>query len=71
MSNIKTVEEARKEASKIVSEDRANFGMRSCWNCNGAHEHLKGAEYVFTCFECGHWYYKGFDITEKDEQETV
>ena len=53
------VEEARKEAEKRF-EQRA---MRSCWNCNPSHEHLKNAEYPFVCFECGNWFYKGFNIT--------
>jgi len=43
--------------------------MRSCWNCNGAHDHLQNATYAFVCFECGRWYYKGVDITLDDEGE--
>jgi len=38
--------------------------LRSCWNCNPAHEGLKDANYVIACFECGHYFYKGEDITE-------
>lgn len=57
------VEEARKEAEKNF-EHRA---MRSCWNCNPTHEHLKEASYPFVCFECGNWFYKGFNITQSDE----
>jgi hypothetical protein len=42
-----------------------NLPNRSCWNCNSAHEHLKKAEYPIECFDCGHIYYKGVDLTEQ------
>jgi hypothetical protein len=57
------LEEARKEAESKLDQ-RA---MRSCWNCNPAHEHLKEAEYPFVCFECGNWFYKGFNITSNPD----
>ena len=35
--------------------------MRSCWYCNGAHEHLMEANYPIHClWGCGGWYLKGF-----------
>lgn len=52
------------EATKILKKDRDNFAMRSCWKCNGAHEHLKECEIPLLCFECGKWYFMGVDITE-------
>lgn len=61
----KEVDKICKEALDILKKDRANFAWRSCWKCNGAHEHLREADYIINCFECGHWYYKGIDITEK------
>jgi hypothetical protein len=39
-----------------------DFQMRSCWNCNPAHEHLKDRGLI-VCFECGHWYLNGVDLT--------
>jgi PHP family Zn ribbon phosphoesterase len=57
------VAQRRQEASAILDKDASNWSMRSCWNCNLAHEHLKQAEYPIRCFDCGHWYYKGVDIT--------
>jgi len=37
--------------------------MRSCWQCNGAHEHLKSADYVVYCvLGCGRLYWKGVEI---------
>lgn len=41
------------------------YQMRSCWKCNGAHEHLKDAGLI-VCFACGHWYYNGYDLTVDD-----
>ena len=42
--------------------------LRSCWNCNSAHEYLKKADYIIWCFDCGKMYYKGKRlIITKDE----
>lgn len=62
--NTKTtnLEQLRQEAKEKM-QNVDNMAMRSCWNCNPAHEHLKEAEYVISCFGCGHWFYKGTDIT--------
>ncbi len=60
------LKETREEARKILEKDRTNFAWRSCWNCNSGHEHLKEAGYIINCLECGHWYYKGIDISEKE-----
>jgi hypothetical protein len=61
------VEKLRTEAKKLIKQSPDNIAMRSCWNCNGAHEHLKQAEYVIVCaIGCGHYYYKGEDITEDE-----
>lgn len=56
-------EQRRKEASILLDESVKNMWMRSCWNCNPAHEHLKNSELVIRCFDCGHWFYRGVDIT--------
>lgn len=58
------IEELRKEASDLIKKNINNIAFRSCWKCNAAHEHLKKSEYVIDCFQCGHFYYKGVDITE-------
>jgi hypothetical protein len=42
--------------------------LRSCWECNSAHEHLKEVEYLIWCFECGKLYLKGEEITELEEE---
>ena len=38
--------------------------LRSCWNCNAAHEYMRTwDDVVICCFECGHYYFKGQDLT--------
>jgi len=65
------IEEARKAAKEWLREHNGEYLIRSCWNCNPAHEHLKDADYVFVCPWCGHWYYKGVDITEGDGDDQI
>ena len=60
------IKELREEASELVNIDVNNLCYRSCWNCNGAHEHLKEADFVILCYECGKYYFKGVDITNYD-----
>ncbi len=43
--------------------------MRSCWKCNSAHKHLKKADYLIWCFECGRLYLKGKQIKEIEKVE--
>jgi hypothetical protein len=44
--------------------------MRSCWECNTAHEHLKEVNFLHTCFECGKfWVFdKFFNELNGDEE---
>lgn len=42
--------------------------LRSCWNCNEAHKHLKKADYLIYCVWCGKMYLKGKEITEITEE---
>lgn len=57
MTNIEKAEElgAKKE-----------FSMRSCWECNSAHKHLKEVGGLFTCFDCGRWYMNGDYFTNEE-----
>ena len=57
MTNI----EKAKELGK-----KKEFSMRSCWECNPAHEHLKNVGGLFTCFECGRWYMNGDYFTNEE-----
>jgi len=60
---ILSIKQARIEAKKLLKKYPGVYPeLRSCWNCNGAHEHLKEHDLIM-CFGCGHWYYKGIDIT--------
>jgi hypothetical protein len=36
--------------------------LRTCWECNGSHKHLKKAKYVIYCFDCGKYWLKGKEI---------
>lgn len=60
-----TVDEAREEALKLFSIGECE--LRSCWECNPAHEHLK-EHGLINCFECGKFFYKGIDVTEYDKE---
>lgn len=40
-------------------KDKHDFSVRSCWQCNPAHEHLKKAIGLFTCYDCERWYMNG------------
>ena len=62
-----TVEEAREKAKKHMLVN--GIEMRSCWNCNPAHEHLK-KHALIVCYSCGRYFYKGIDITVYDEKES-
>jgi hypothetical protein len=64
------IEALRLEAREILSKDPAGYAIRSCWNCNQAHEHLKKVDYPIYCIMgCGHWFYKGADITQNNEND--
>lgn len=57
------IEALRREAETLIAEDPDKHVMRSCWNCNPAHEHLQDRDTVLiTCYSCGHHYYKGHDL---------
>lgn len=43
--------------------------MRSCWKCNPAHKHLKKADYIIWCFECGNFYFKGKPLVLKEDNK--
>jgi hypothetical protein len=58
-----TKEEAREKAVQWMSANNNACAMRSCWNCNTCHEHLREVKYVIWCFECGHYFFLGIDIT--------
>lgn len=58
-----TREEARAKANQWMRDNNNALAFRSCWNCNSGHEHLRNADYVIWCFECGRYFFGGVDIT--------
>jgi hypothetical protein len=46
------------EAQAII--DNEEVSMRSCWYCNGAHEHLQNASHPLFCWLCGIRYMGGY-----------
>lgn len=54
------------------AEGKPVDALRSCWKCNPAHEYLKDTGFIFQCFECWHYFYKGVDLNEaKMRQSSV
>lgn len=71
-----TIEGLRKEALAWLDEHGPSgimtvFPNRSCWHCNPGHDWMRtDTTTPYQCFECGHIYFKGVDITEPDAEET-
>lgn len=57
MTNVEKAEELK---------EKNNFSMRSCWECNPSHEHLKHVGGLFICFACGRWYMNGDYFTSEE-----
>lgn len=52
----------------ILEEDEPAF--RSCWECNGAHRHLKDVAFLHYCMWCNrHWIHGRFLESFNDEKE--
>ena len=52
--------------------DKDKIAMRSCWECNRAHEHLKKQGTTFWCFLCEKTFHNGKEcelivVSEKSE----
>ena len=45
--------------------------MRSCWECNEAHEHLKKAESLHCCFWCSRYWIFGRFLDEFETPEAM
>ena len=70
MPTPKKTKELRKEAQAWLKKNPGEFAMRSCYKCNPAHEYFRedNSPWLMTCVECGHWFWRGIDITEKDKK---
>lgn len=54
----------------IIQMEEGEPALRSCWECNAAHEHLKKVNFLHICFQCGrYWVFDSFlDAFETDEE---
>ena len=52
------------KAEELKNKD--NFSMRSCWECNPAHNHLKTVGGLFICLDCNRWYMNGGYFDNED-----
>ena len=43
--------------------------LRSCWECNGAHEHLKDVTSLHFCVWCGRYWIYGHYLTEFNDSD--
>jgi hypothetical protein len=59
------VERTRRLAENLLTAHPEALALRSCWNCNPAHEYMKrNDDYVISCPWCGNFYFQGVDITD-------
>jgi hypothetical protein len=56
MTNLEKAEELKR---------KGEFSMRTCWECNPAHKHLKKCGGLFVCFDCGRWWMNGEYFTNE------
>lgn len=53
----------------ICKMEEGEPAMRSCWECNGAHERIKDTNFLHICFNCGKFWILGryFDFNSDEE----
>lgn len=62
-----SLEEAQAKAIQLIEDGK--WSMRSCHECNGAHQHFKDYEdFVINCFACGKWWLGDVDVTIYEEE---
>ncbi len=60
-----SIHSLRTEALALLAANPDAIQLRSCWDCNPAHEHLRRVESsVISCFDCGRYLFKGEDVTD-------
>lgn len=63
---------SKMQITKKEYEERCKKGepvLRSCWNCNSAHKHLKSTDYLIYCIWCGNMYLKGKKVEILGDKE--
>lgn len=63
------IDEDGKDTTIIMEEGEPY--MRSCWECNLAHEYLKKVNSLFLCFVCDKYWLFGEFLTSKDKVEEL
>ena len=54
----------------VVSSEEREPCLRSCWECNSAHEHLKSVNALHLCFACGrYWVFDRYMDSFKNDEE--
>jgi len=51
--------------------DEGEPAMRSCWECNGAHGHLKDVTFLHYCMWCDRYWIFGHFLDEFDTPEKM
>ncbi len=59
-----------KDFDSYVMED-GEPAFRSCWECNGAHEHLRDVSYLHLCFMCGRYWIFGRFLDSFESKEAM
>jgi hypothetical protein len=53
----------------ILQLEEGEPALRSCWECNSAHDHLKKVNTLHSCFSCDRsWVFDQFFDWETDEE---
>lgn len=53
----------------IVRAEGRTPALRSCWECNSAHKHLKEKnDILFLCIECDRYYMDGVFLTDHGDK---
>ena len=47
------------------------FTMRSCWECNSGHGHLKSQSGLFKCFGCNQWFINGDYLNNEEHRNSI
>jgi len=51
--------------------DEGEPALRSCWECNSAHEHLKDTPFLHSCFICDRMWIHGRYLDEFESAEEM
>ena len=55
----------------VIKLEKDEPALRSCWECNPAHEHLKKTDWLHLCFICGRYWILGKYMDEFDDDVEI